>query len=97
MSDPAEVASAIALVLAIPELPTQSVESGVIAWARERRPLLILDNCEQVVDGVATLADKLLHTAPALQLLATSRVPLRIAAEHEYLVAPAETATLRRP
>lgn len=58
------------------------------AALRERRILLVLDNCEQVVDPAAELADLLLRTAPGARILATSREPLGLAGETLYLVEP---------
>lgn len=54
--------------------------------------LLILDNCEHVVEPVAELAERLLKAAPALRVLATSQVPLGLTGEHLREVPP-----LRRP
>ena len=54
---------------------------------RERELLLVLDNLEQLVDAAAAIA-ALLAAAPRLRILATSRVPLRIAGEHELRVEP---------
>jgi len=48
--------------------------------------LLILDNCEQVVEGVADLVSALLARTPALTVLATTRIPLGLAAERAYLL-----------
>jgi predicted ATPase len=53
----------------------------------DRELLLVLDNLEQVVDAAGDIAD-LVGTCPALQLLCTSREPLRIAAEREYRLKP---------
>jgi predicted ATPase/class 3 adenylate cyclase/tetratricopeptide (TPR) repeat protein len=88
ISDPEQIANTIAQTLALPEVPGQSVRATVISWLRARHTLLLLDNCEQVIDGVADLAADLLRSAPRLSLLATSRIPLRLAAEQEYPVAP---------
>jgi len=54
----------------------------------DRRPLLILDNCEHVIDACAGVADALAARCPALGLLATSRIPLRIAGERVLTVPP---------
>ncbi|WP_067175440.1 BTAD domain-containing putative transcriptional regulator, partial [Microtetraspora niveoalba] len=48
---------------------------------RDRRLLLVLDNCEHVVDQAAELAEVLLRSAPGLRILATSREPLNVAGE----------------
>ncbi|GAA0943639.1 BTAD domain-containing putative transcriptional regulator [Nonomuraea longicatena] len=55
---------------------------------RSRRLLLVLDNCEHVVDQAATLADLLLRAAPGLRILATSREPLSVAGEALWSVPP---------
>ncbi|BBU30479.1 transcriptional regulator [Burkholderia sp. THE68] len=51
-----------------------------------RHLLLVLDNCEHLIDGAARIAERLLHIAPRATVLATSREPLRIDAELLYRV-----------
>jgi predicted ATPase/DNA-binding winged helix-turn-helix (wHTH) protein len=53
---------------------------------RRKRLLLLLDNCEHLVERVAHLTDALLRAAPGLSVLATSREPIRIAGEFVYRV-----------
>ncbi|MEV4176592.1 BTAD domain-containing putative transcriptional regulator [Nonomuraea sp. NPDC049709] len=62
------------------------------AALRERRILLVLDNCEQVVEPAAELVDLLLRAAPGANVLATSREPLGLAGETVYLVEPLQPA-----
>ncbi|MGK5498784.1 AfsR/SARP family transcriptional regulator [Streptomyces sp. URMC 125] len=62
------------------------------AALRDRRALLVLDNCEHVVDAAAELAELLLRTAPGLRVLATSQEPLGLAGEAVFLVEPLGTA-----
>ena len=50
--------------------------------------LLLLDNCEHLIDAVASLAAALLGGAPGVSILATSREPLGVAGEREYRLAP---------
>jgi predicted ATPase/DNA-binding SARP family transcriptional activator len=57
------------------------------------RLLLVLDNCEQVVDAVAAIAGKLLRAVPGLRILATSREPLGVAGEVLHEVPPLELPT----
>ncbi|GAA2680245.1 ATP-binding protein [Streptomyces lunalinharesii] len=57
-------------------------------WLRERRALLVLDNCEHLLDTCARLTDALLRAAPGLRVLATSRQPLGIAGEQVFSVEP---------
>jgi predicted ATPase/DNA-binding SARP family transcriptional activator len=54
----------------------------------ERDALLILDNCEHVIEPAARLAARLLADCPGVRILATSREPLRIGGESLYVVAP---------
>lgn len=62
----------------------------------DRSLLLVLDNCEHVVDAVTALAARLVATCAALRVLATSREPLRITGEHLWPVRPlAEASAVR--
>ncbi|WP_405087833.1 BTAD domain-containing putative transcriptional regulator [Microbispora sp. NBC_01389] len=58
------------------------------AALRSRNLLLVLDNCEHVIDEVAALAERLLRTSPGLRILATSREPLALAGEVVWDVPP---------
>nr|WP_225955500.1 BTAD domain-containing putative transcriptional regulator [Kibdelosporangium phytohabitans] len=80
LTDPDEVPAAILTALGIRDL----------AALRTRDMLLVLDNCEHLVDRVAHLADKLLGECPALRILATSREPLAITGEAVRVVEPLE-------
>ncbi|MGW0659312.1 BTAD domain-containing putative transcriptional regulator [Streptodolium elevatio] len=95
--DADELAQVIASVLGIrddaPALPPGFGASGTplghLATAlRDRRDLLVLDNCEHVVEPAAELAEFLLHQAPGLRVLATSQEPLGIAGETVHVVEP---------
>ncbi|MFC9243306.1 BTAD domain-containing putative transcriptional regulator [Streptomyces sp. NPDC057136] len=55
---------------------------------RDRRTLLVLDNCEHVVEAAAELAALLLHTTPGLRVLVTSQESLGLAGEAVFLVEP---------
>jgi predicted ATPase len=57
---------------------------------RARRTLLVLDNCEHLVDQVAKLAAELLQSAPELRIVVTSREPLMLAGEVVWAVPPLE-------
>ena len=88
LSDPDLIPGAVAAVLGIHD---RSSEFGVIRltdYLRGRELLLVLDNCEHLIDECATLADTLLRTCPGLRILATSREPLRIAGEATRAVGP---------
>ncbi|MGI8329191.1 BTAD domain-containing putative transcriptional regulator [Actinomadura scrupuli] len=69
--------------------PVTAVQ-GLIEALRPRRLLLVLDNCEHVVEPVAELAELLLRAVPGLRLLATSQEPLGLAGEVVWSVPPLE-------
>lgn len=88
LSDPDLVPQAVGSALGVPEQPGRSVTESLVRYLRPRVVLLLVDNCEQLVSGCATLADALLRGCPALRILATSREGLRIAGELTYPVPP---------
>jgi predicted ATPase len=61
---------------------------ALITSLRERRLLLVLDNCEHVIDAVAALVDHIVNGALNVRILATSREPLRSASEYVYRLTP---------
>jgi predicted ATPase/DNA-binding SARP family transcriptional activator len=68
--------------------PDVEVTSRVIAALRGREALLILDNCEHVIESAAVFAHRVLGECPRLRVLATSREPLGITGEALWLVEP---------
>ena len=88
LSDPESVPDQIAAALGLQGRSRQSATIAAVEYLRTRTVLLVLDNCEHVIDVVAVVADTLLRTCPGVHLLATSREPLRIDGEVEYPVAP---------
>ncbi len=76
-------------VLAVLDLPaTSNPQFGLAFWLRDRKFLLILDNCEHVIDAVSALAEQLYHAAPRLYILATSREALRAEGEYAHRLPP---------
>ncbi|OEV21006.1 AfsR family transcriptional regulator, partial [Streptomyces nanshensis] len=71
---------------------TPSLPHRLAAALRDRRTLLVLDNCEHVVDAAAELTELLLRTAPGLRVLATGQEPLGLAGEAVFLVEPLQPA-----
>lgn len=86
--DPALIASEAAQVLGIREEPGQSLVQTLCAAVRQRRLLLIFDNCEHVIKASADLANALLRAGRQVQILASSREALRVPGEHSYPVLP---------
>ena len=62
----------------------RAAEDSLVNFLRNRRMLLILDNCEHVVDAVAALAARLVESTPNLRILATSREFLSIPGEYVF-------------
>ncbi|MFI6291760.1 BTAD domain-containing putative transcriptional regulator [Nonomuraea sp. NPDC050790] len=106
-----EVAEAVATALdlrdeaPIPQIPAAEVPSitrRLVGALRSRGPLLVLDNCEHLVEPVAELVETLLREVPDLRVLATSQEPLALTGEVLLAVPPlptpepdADLATLR--
>jgi predicted ATPase/DNA-binding winged helix-turn-helix (wHTH) protein len=82
LPDPDLVASALSTVLGI-SFSSANPVSSLTAWLRDKRALIVLDNCEHVIGAAAALAEEILRAAPRICILATSREPLR--AEGEWL------------
>ena len=95
VSDPELLESTIAEALDVREGELDLAE-GVIEHLRERRMLVVLDNFEQILSAAPFVGD-LLAAAPRLWILATSRAPLRLAAEREYPVPPFEIPSADLP
>ena len=81
VADASLVPQAVLSALGLREEPQRSLTDTLIDALRPKRALLILDNCEHVVEAVAQLAEALLTQSPGLRLLATSREVLRAAGE----------------
>jgi predicted ATPase/DNA-binding XRE family transcriptional regulator len=91
--EPSLLLTAVAQALDVVATPDQPLRQQVIDALREQHLLLVLDNFEQLVEAATAVAD-LLAGCPALKVLATSREPLHIRAEHEYPVGPLATPDL---
>jgi predicted ATPase/class 3 adenylate cyclase/DNA-binding CsgD family transcriptional regulator/predicted negative regulator of RcsB-dependent stress response len=81
ISDPELVPNAVAGSLGIREVPGQPVTETLVRQLHPRHALVILDNCEHLVDACAALADALLRSCPTVTLIATSREPLGLNGE----------------
>ena len=88
ISDPALIVSEAAQVLGVREEPDRPLLQAVSAHLRNRRALLILDNCEHVIQASAQLASAILKAAPNVRILASSREALHAPGEHCYPVLP---------
>ncbi|MBV9359506.1 MAG: AAA family ATPase [Chloroflexi bacterium] len=88
VADPAGVAAAVAAALGVRERPGWSVLATLKSVLRSRQLLLVLDNCEHVVQAAADLAASLLQSCHDVSVLATSRQPLGVSGEVLYQVPP---------
>ncbi len=86
MTDSGMVPQAIASALSVREEPGQSMTQTLSNYLASRKLLLILDNCEHLLQAAAQLAETLLRSCPELRVLATSREGLGIAGEQIYRV-----------
>ena len=88
IADPALVVSEAAQALGVREEPDRPLLQTVCAQLRNRRALLIFDNCEHVIDASAQMASAILKAAPQVRILASSREALRAPGEQCYPVLP---------
>ncbi len=87
LADPAELASGIAVALGVLVQGNEPPTEALLRFLAGREVLLVLDNFEHLLAGAPLPAD-LLARCPGLTVLATSREPLRVAAERVYTVDP---------
>jgi non-specific serine/threonine protein kinase len=73
--------------LGVPEPPGRAVIDVLIETLRSRQVLVILDNCEHLIEACAQLVSRLLQVCPGVRVLATSREPLAISGEVIWRVA----------
>lgn len=88
LSDPALTAQAAASTLGVREDPGRPLLSSLSDYLRDRQLLLVLDNCDHLVEACAQLAASLLRACPALRILGTSREALNVAGESVWIVPP---------
>lgn len=86
VTDPLMVAPAIVAALHLGELPGRSPVDNVLTWMAGREVLLVLDNCEHLLDGVVVLLEPLLAGSPRSKVTATSRARLLVPFEGIFSV-----------
>jgi predicted ATPase/DNA-binding CsgD family transcriptional regulator len=82
------VPQAVAAALGVAEGPQQPLEAAIAGRLARGRSLLVLDNCEHVVDAVAGFVERLLAVCPTVTVLATSRERLAVPGERVVAVGP---------
>jgi predicted ATPase/DNA-binding SARP family transcriptional activator len=88
LKDSVLVPQTVAKLFHLLEQAEESLTEKLIRVLRSKNILLILDNCEHLLDACAQLADELLRNCPNLKILTTSREPLGITGEAQYHVPP---------
>lgn len=88
INDPVLVPALLAQTLEVRPLPGQSELDAVVSYLADRRALVLLDNCEHVLEEAARVAEALARGCLQLRVLATSREPLRAEGETEWRVPP---------
>jgi len=86
LEDPLLVAETVCSTIGVPVQGSRSATDSAAGYLRQKKALLILDNCEHLVEAAARLAEELVLACPSLLLLATSREPLGIDGESTYRV-----------
>lgn len=87
VEDATLVTSALAAALGIP-VQAEDPLHVLLAHLRTRRLVLIIDNCEHLIDAVSAIVEQIREAAPDVALLTTSREPLRALGEHIHWLSP---------
>lgn len=95
LSEEVLVPKAVAEALGVPERPTEPLADTLTDVLRSRQLLLILDNCEHLLEATVRLVDLLLDSCPRLRMLATSREALGVQGEIRWPVPPLSAPKLQ--
>src|SRR3712207_4158784 len=96
LSEEALVPKAVAEALKVPERPQEPLADTLAEVLGSRQLLLILDNCEHLLEATAHLVDKVLDSCPRVRILATSREALGVQGELRWPVPPLSTPEQER-
>jgi predicted ATPase/DNA-binding SARP family transcriptional activator len=88
ITDPDQVARAVLTAFDVRDVATATAEDQLLGHLRDRAVLVVLDNCEHLVDACALLTEGLLETCPRVRILATSREPLAAGGEVQFSIDP---------
>lgn len=88
VGSPGAVPESMARAIGVNRAPGEDAFDALVDYVRPLQALLVVDNCEQVVEGAACTVDRLLSECPHVRILATSREPLRVAGESLYRLSP---------
>jgi predicted ATPase/DNA-binding winged helix-turn-helix (wHTH) protein len=88
------VSTAVATALGVAAVSRDPLPA-LTAWLRDKRTLIVLDNCEHVIDSAALVAETILKAAPQVSILATSREPLHAEGEWQHRLGPLPVPPMR--
>ncbi|MDX5567753.1 ATPase, partial [Streptomyces sp. ID05-04B] len=88
VTDPGRVGAAVAATVGTGEQPGRGVDETLLAALADHRALLVLDNCEQILESVVPFVERLLTVCPGVQVLATSRARMLVPFEWAFEVPP---------
>ena len=88
LTDPNLIPRTVASILGLPEISAQETIKSLIAYLRSKKILILFDNCEHILSGVASLVESILRACPQVQVIATSREVLNIPGEKQFHILP---------
>lgn len=97
VTDAKSVDDAVAAALHLPTSSGRSSTTAIVDYLHDKTMLLVLDNCEHLVEACARLVQTLCREATGLTVLATSRIPLRLAEEHVVRLEPLAAPVINGP
>ena len=97
LTDPELIPSSVAAALGLQPQSGSSPRSALVEYMREKKYLLLFDNCEHLIDAAAKFAGELVRACPNLKILSTSREGLGIEGEFIYQVPPLAIPSLEEP
>lgn len=97
IQDPRGVPQAVSSVVGVKEDADRPVVEALTRYVRDRRVLLVLDNCEHLLQACADLAKQLLGSSAHSKILASSREPLRLTGETTFVLPTLPVPDLRTP
>ena len=93
LRDPAAVLAAVADALDVQQRPNRSLEDSIVELLATQHVLLVVDNCEHVLEDTSELVEMLVRWCPNVHVLATSREPLGVPGEVVWSVPPLPVPT----
>ncbi len=96
LSDPGLVPQTVAQALGVREEPGRPITQTLVDFLKPKSLLLVLDNCEHVLDAAAQLCDAILRACPNVRIIASSREGLNIAGETTYRIPSLTVPDLRQ-